>query len=259
LIPALQTYPEVTRLIALLGENIHSVLGSRLVGLYLEGSLATGTFDAASDIDFVAVTADEIDPDLFLALRSMHDQLAGADPVWGIQLEGFYISRHAVRRYDPPHPPLPNLERGEGERLKPVPHDENWAIHRYLLREHSIALTGPDPKTLIDPVHPDLLRQAARAMLSGWGAQLLANPAKISHRGYQYYIILTLSRILYTLERGEIASKPTAAQWAQENLPTPWSALVGWAWAGRIGNDQEQPPEDLRPTLAFIRYVGEHS
>ena len=106
--------------------------------MYLDGSLASGDFDQDSDIDFVVVTQDEIDEGTFLALQAMHDRLALTDSIWAIQLEGSYISQRGLPAVDPSLPLYPNIERGQGERLKLVRHAELWDIHRSVLRERGI-------------------------------------------------------------------------------------------------------------------------
>jgi hypothetical protein len=127
-------HPEVNALLAVLLENVRSVLGSRFVGMYLDGSLACGGFDADSDIDFVVIVDREVDPAGLAALQAMHARIAASGSPWACQLEGSYIPAAAIRRYRPPDVLHPNLERGPGERLKVVGHDEDWIVHRHNLR-----------------------------------------------------------------------------------------------------------------------------
>ena len=203
-------YPDVNAILRELLSNVQEILGPRLTGMYLDGSLASGGFDQDSDIDFVVVTQDEIDEGTFLALQAMHDRLALTDSIWAVQLEGSYISRRGLRRADPSLPLYPNIERGQGERLKLVRHAELWDIHRSVLRERGITLVGPDPRTLIDPISPAQLRQAMRPMLDEWARSILDNPIILMRRGYQSYVVLTMLRVLYTLAHGAVASKPAA-------------------------------------------------
>jgi hypothetical protein len=161
-------YPYVNELLAELLEGVRSILGGRLVGMYLDGSLTGGDFDAASEIDFLAVTEEEVTDSEFSALKGMHERLAAAHPRWGVELEGSYIPRAAVRRYDPSLANHPNLERGKTERLKWKRHGEDWLVHYHIVRERGTPLFGPDPKTLIDPVAPDDLRRAMRESLGKW-------------------------------------------------------------------------------------------
>ena len=248
-------FPEVNAILQELLESVQCILGSHFISMYLDGSLTSGDFDEASDIDFVAVTDQDISGDLFFALQAMHDRIAAMDSPWAIQLEGSYISRHAIRRYDPQHALHPNIERGSGERLKLAVHDQAWAIHRYVLRERGITLTGPAPKTLIDPVSPDELRQSMLPLLNGWATHLLDHPQEIEGRGYQSYVVLSMCRILYTLQFGEVVSKQKAAGWAVEMVGAKWKGLIERAWVGRQHGELTADEEEVNQTRELIRYT----
>jgi hypothetical protein len=223
--------------------------------MYLEGSLANGDFDEDSDIDFVVITDEDVSENIFAALQAMHERINLLDTQWTINLEGSYISQDALRRYDPNHANYPNLERGLGERLKIVHHDEIWNVHRYILRERGITITGPDPKTLIDPISPNELRRSMMPALHGWATQILNNPEEIARQGYQSYTVLSLCRILYTLEFGDIVSKRKAARWVEETQGEKWSALIDRAWIGRHNPQLLASPDDMNQTLHLIRYA----
>jgi hypothetical protein len=137
-----------------------------------------------------------------------------------------------------------------------MPHDSDWVAHRHTLRERGITLAGPDIKTLVDPVSSDDLRDAMRPLLTGWIASLLNEPVPFAGRGHQSYIVLTVCRILYTMDYGEIVSKRAAANWAKESLQDRWRPLIERAWAGR--QNPSLPLEDTNETLAFIRQIVEH-
>ena len=252
-------FPEVNAILHELLKSVQSILGSHFIGMYLDGSLTSGDFDQDSDIDFVVVTDEDISGDLFLALQAMHARIATIDSWCAIQLEGSYISRHTLRRYDPEQALHPNIERGSGERLKMVNHDEPWTIHRYVLCERGITLTGPSPKTLIDPVSPNDLRRAMLPLLHGWLMQILNNPNGIYDRGGQSYIVLTLCRILYTLQFGDVVSKLVAARWAQEALGENWVTLIDRAWVGRHNPQLKAQADDVKGMLDLIRFTLEHS
>ena len=252
-------YPDVNRMLKELLESVQAILGDHFIGMYLDGSLASGDFDQDSDIDFIVVTNVEVTDGLFLALQAMHDRIATTDSCWAIQLEGSYISQQALRCYDPANAMHPNIERGSGERLKMIHHDAAWVIHRYVLRERGIPLTGPAPRTLIDPVSPTHLRQAMLSILSGWAAQILDEPAQMKYRGYQSYSVLSLCRILYTLHFGTVVSKHVAARWAQETLDERWLPLIERAWEGRHNPGLEASADDVKGTLEFIHYALERS
>jgi len=177
------------------------------------------------------------------------------DTQWSTNLEGSYISEYAIRRHDPKHSDFPNIERGFGERLKMVCHDETWIIHRYILRERGMVIIGPAPKTLIDPISPNELRQAMLPALHGWATQILNNPNEITHQGYQSYTVLSLCRILYTLHFGDIVSKQKAARWVKETQGEKWGALIDQAWIGRHNPQLIASTDDINQTLDLISYA----
>jgi predicted nucleotidyltransferase len=250
-------FPDVNAILQELLKSIQFILGSHFIGMYLDGSLTSGDFDQDSDIDFVVVTDEDISGDLFLALQAMHERIVAIDSWWAIQLESSYISQHAIRRYDPEHALHPNIERGSGERLKMVDHDEAWAIHRYVLRQRGITVIGPSPQTLIDPVSPNELRRAMLPALHGWATQILNNPNWIISQGYQSYTVLTLCRILYTLQFGDVVSKAKAVRWVNETVGERWKTLIDQAWVERHNSQLTADTDHINQTLDFIRYALE--
>ena len=250
-------FPEVNTVLQDLLIGIQHVLGNQLVGMYLEGSLASGDFDEDSDIDFVAVTNDNVSENDFLELKKLHERINLLDTKWSTNLEGSYISQYAIRCFDPKHANFPNIERGFGEPLKLVHHDEAWLIHRYILRKYGITILGPAPQTLIDPVSSDALRQVMVPLLQGWATQILNNPNEIARQGYQSYTVLSICRILYTLQFGDIVSKPQAARWVKETLDEKWSTLIDKTWIGRHNPSLFASAEDIKQTLDLIKYALE--
>ena len=95
--------------------------------------------------------------------------------------------------------------------------------------------------------------------LSSWATHLLNHPEEIRHRGYQSYIVLTLCRILYTLQVGEVTSKLKSASWAKESIGEKWKTLIDQAWEGRHHSQMQADKEDIRQTLDFIKYALEYS
>ena len=240
-------YPDVNTVLGALLANAQAILGQRFVGLYLYGSLATGDFDPErSDIDFVVVTDGELPDVIVHSVEAMHAALAAGGLKWAAKLEGYYIPQQALRRYDPGEAPCPHLNEG---RFYLGRHGSNSVVQHYVLRERGVVVAGPDPRALIDPIGPDDLRRAVLGFLREWCAPMLDDPARLRSREYQAYAVLTLCRALYTLRHGDIASKPAAARWAQENLGEPWASLIERALAWPRGPQSDEMSE----TLDFIR------
>jgi predicted nucleotidyltransferase len=246
-------YPDVNALLFVLLSGEQAVLGNHLVGMYLFGSLASGDFDQQSDIDVAIVTDEEIAPEQFARLRTMHERMAEIDSFWATQLEVAYLSLDKLRRYDPERGAHPHLDRGKGEQLKMDAHAR--VVERHILREHGIVVFGPSLQNLIDPISPNDLRQSVLEILNEWYALMLDKPAPFDNRGYQSYTVLSMCRMLYTLQFGKVVSKPAAARWAQDTLPPRWAPLIERAWVGREHPSLEPLDEDVRETKEFIRYT----
>jgi predicted nucleotidyltransferase len=217
---------EVAEILGILVLGIQEAVGSNVEGVYLRGSLATGDFDqVTSDVDFFVVTERPVSEAEFDRLTRLHKRLAEHPNRYGDQLEGAYLSRDSARRFRPGER-HPTVYRGEAFGWRE--HKSNWVLERRLIREHGMPLLGPDPNTLIDPISVDEVREAVRAVLRDW-VEWAGDPddpdwlLPLSHKAY---VIETMCRALYTLDRGELPGKPRAVAWALELLHEPWRSLV---------------------------------
>ena len=251
--PPLPTpYPDVNTLLHLLLTEVRTILGDELVGFYLYGSLSGGDFDpGSSDIDFLVVTVGELPEATLAALERMHTRIAASGLEWAARLEGSYIPRDALRRYDPANARHPSI--GVDWSFGVHWHRSDWIFQRHTIREMGVSLWGPPPRALIDPLTPQELRAAVSDNLRGYWLQQLDRPDWLRRRDYQAFAILTMCRSLYTFERGEIASKPVAAAWAREALGPPWAQLIERALIWR----HDKRPDDMAAMLGFVRYMVE--
>jgi predicted nucleotidyltransferase len=248
---------DVDDVLRVFSQLARGVLEERFVGMYLYGSLATGDFDPdRSDIDFVVVADGELTPVQIAALTKAHDRFAESGSPWAIEVDGSYIPREALRRYDSSRARHLHVERGVGK-LRMEHFGPDWVIQRQVLREHGVALAGPPPATLIDPVHPDEIFEAVRAVaLDAW-APLGEDLASLSHWGGQVFAILTMCRLLHTLETGDLASKQAAGRWARQVLGEPSASLIDRALAWKKSDPRATSPQDAAATRALIRLVVE--
>src|SRR5579863_8158095 len=233
----LTPYTDINRLLALLLTRMQAVLGQKLVGLYIFGSLVAGDFDpGSSDIDLIAATSTYLDEDEIERLKVMHDDIAHQEKVWDDRIEVGYIPLDELRRYNPRFQ-QPLISPGEPFHLTTV--EASWIINRYIMREKGIAVYGPPPKTLVDPISREERIQAVRGRIQDW-KEYVESPEFSAERKSQAYAIQTMCRILYSLRYGEFASKKEAALWAEKNLPPEWSWLIRSSLAWRDNWRDEQ-------------------
>jgi hypothetical protein len=216
---------QITAILDTLVSEIEQTLQDNLVGIYLRGSLATGDVLETSDVDVLAVTERPVDDGEFARLEALHSRIASLPNAYANRLEIAYIDRPALKRFRPGlrHPTL-----GQGERLAWSEHHDNWILERWTVREVGIALRGPDPKTLIDPIPTEALVQAVRHRLADWveWANDADDPDWLLPRSHKAYVVETMCRALYTLAYGTMPGKRQAVAWASTTLPEPWLSLV---------------------------------
>lgn len=247
-------YADVNAIVREVLDGAQTILGDRFVGMYLYGSLALGDFDpASSDIDFLVVTDADLPDDRVVALQAMHDRIAASDSPWAVEIEGSYIPHDALRRFDPAHACHPLIDRGG--RLRLEQHEIDTAIKLHGLRERGIVLAGPSPASLIDPISSDDLRHAVVALMRIWWAPMRRDPMRLQHLGYQVYAVLTMCRILSTLQYGVIVSKPVAARWALATLGPRWALLIEQALAWRKDMPDAVDEAEVRATQELIQYT----
>lgn len=245
-------YRDVNIVLGELLSGAKNILGNAFFAMYLYGSLSSGDFNpATSDIDFLIVTDGELPGETVAALEQLHTDLWNSGSRWAHRLEGCYIPRAELRRHEPNRPPRPGVNEGKFF-LEGVGSD--WVIQRHVIREHGVVLAGPPPQTLIDPVRPEDLKQSVLAIMDEWWAPMLDRPEFLRNGGYQAFAVLTMCRTLYTLEHGEIASKPVSARWAIQILGDRWRELIERS----LVMEHDAPVDILSETLDFIRHTRDY-
>jgi predicted nucleotidyltransferase len=243
----------VTELVESLLPGLEESLGEKLVGVYVRGSLAMGDFiPSTSDIDLLVVTEQPVTTLEFATLSALHGHITALPNPFANRLEIAYIDRAALRRFTPGlcHPTL-----GQGETLAWSEHRTHWIVERWGVREYGMALVGPDPKQLIEPVGMDEVRAAVRSRLHDW-AEWAAQPDDPDWQGprsHKAYVVETLCRALYTLDCGALCSKPHAVAWALATLAEPWRSTVERSQAWRT--DRARDPTLIPEVMAFVRWV----
>lgn len=253
--PVPTPYPDLNLLLREVTARAAGVLGDNLVGAYLQVSFALGDADMHSDCDFLMPVRGPLSTEQEHNLRCLHDEIPTKDGHWAKHLEGSYPHADDLR----------NLT-GLGRLWLYVDHgwrEMQWSTHcntevvRWTLREYGVTLAGPDPRTLVDAIGPEVLRTAMRRDAARFLPDLYTW-TNFDVAWSQRYAVTTLCRMLHTLDCGQVTSKRAALLWAADSVDPRWSSLIhqvlddrerGW-------DPHERPrPGSVEPTLAFADFA----
>jgi aminoglycoside adenylyltransferase-like protein/nucleotidyltransferase-like protein len=238
--------------------STRALLGEQFRGMYLYGSLALGDFDPrSSDIDYLIMTDGEVGDDVLARLDEMHARFNVGDSPWAGKTEAAYIPEAVLRGTAPSGGRYPQIEKGGT--LVRAPLENGWVFQCHSLREQGVVVAGPEPQALIPPIEAEEMRRATATIVGGWLDQARNDPTWLDWmrpRVYQSFVLLTLCRLLNSLETGGVASKPAAARWAQEKFGDSWSGLIAGALTGRH-DFQGASDQEVRDTIAFLEFAWE--
>ncbi|MCC6166444.1 MAG: DUF4111 domain-containing protein, partial [Caldilineaceae bacterium] len=214
-------YADVNEILAGLPAQMQAILGEKLVGLYLYGSLVAGDFDAGiSDMDLLAALTADLNEREFSHLDAMHQAIVAAHPRWNDRIEIAYLSLDGLKTFRTQTSPLGIISPGEPFHI--VQAGADWLINWYMVREIGRTLYGPAPTALIPPMAGEEFIQTVKEHAQAWQGRITGYSQR---RKSQAYAILTLCRALYTCRHGAQVSKRQAALWAIETYPQ-WASLI---------------------------------
>jgi Domain of unknown function (DUF4111) len=225
---------------------LEAILGANLFGVYLYGSLTQRAFvPARSDIDCIVVVRRDLTDAQLQKLRRWLAEAALVDP-WISRLQMQVLLKGRLLRPD---------TRGylhQFGALSRSGSDGNPIIWKNVLAS-GLTLHGPAPTTFLPPIKREMLFNAlVREVV--YLRKEIGNPASKwrDKRFYRAYAVLTLCRILYSHRFGVVVSKPRAARWALQTLPTRWHSLIRSA----VESDSGKRSTLALPRIArFIEFV----
>ncbi|BAS28624.1 hypothetical protein LIP_2795 [Limnochorda pilosa] len=211
-------------------EELLRILGNRLLGIYLHGSLATGGFrPARSDVDLIGISRLPVEPIEKRRLAALLLRLSGSPCV----VEFHLLAAEDLDPWRHPAPYLFHFSESWRERLTAEIGDGSWrqwndevhvdpdlAAHITVARARGAALYGPPPASVFPLVPP---KDYLVSILSDlhWALERFDQDPE--------YAIMNACRTLAYLETGRVLSKDEGAAWALERLPPGSRRAVRWA------------------------------
>jgi len=227
-----------------------------LVGLYLYGSSITGALQHESDIDLLAVTRRSMSTrarvEITKLLLRFSGRRATVQPNRPVELTSVVHSDLTPWRY----PAVCDYQYGEWLRADitdgqmPAPHpDPDLALLVSSARSTCEALRGPALDEITDPVPSADLRRAMRDSLQPLLADL---------HGDERNVLLTLARMVVTLETGEIVSKDDAARHVMSSLSPSGRELLDLARQGYLGAVADDWTQSVQQTQETAERLAAH-
>jgi hypothetical protein len=242
-------YQRINVLLAEWVDGVKRILGEKVIGLYLTGSLAYGDFvPSRSDIDLQAVVWSPLTQDELKSVEHLHRELDKHYSEWAKRTECSYVPLALMQEVMPPATPRPWW--GFDTLCAEAPAGNEWIINHYILSKHGIALEGPNFKTLIPRIDLEEVRKAsAKDLFKEWVPKI-NDPKWLSNSHYQSYLVLNLCRILHTVSGHEPSSKKVAGRWAKDVFPQ-WRDLIEEAERWGYGNQMKCQTD----VVAFIGFA----
>ncbi|NOU98367.1 DUF4111 domain-containing protein [Paenibacillus sp. LMG 31456] len=247
ILPLLQDYVQL--LISQLPEVVY--------GIYLQGSIVLDGFvPERSDIDFITIVSRNLTPEEINQIDLIHEKLKNKHDYYSV-MEGQYTTLDHLRR-------TADLER---ERFPKYFYGKCMGLTKgqidstalWILKNHGLTLFGPNARGLeINVSWPDLLN-AMKYNLHKYWTEKADNYELFLQDNWVDDTVLTLGRIMYTLEHQSVITKDQAGDYLVQMLPTEWHALIYEAMRIRQGKRENGhfPSIDERAarTQSFIKYI----
>lgn len=242
---------QISALLHDLAAQLPLILGSKLVGIYLYGSLTQRAFNPKrSDVDCIVVTQRNLSEAQFRRLDVWLARSAKANP-WVARLQIQFLIKDEVLTMNS------KACLYQFEKLKRTGSDGNPIIWINVLQS-GVVLFGLPPESFVPAITREMLFQALERELGYLQEEISTKPESEWRDvpSYRAYAVLTVCRILYSFRKGPIVSKPRAARWAIKCLPAEWGKIIRQALEINDARDDGKPPAiSLSSIRRFINFA----
>ncbi|WP_167578613.1 aminoglycoside adenylyltransferase domain-containing protein [Jeotgalibacillus proteolyticus] len=215
--------------------RVRFILPQKAVGMYIYGSVALEAFNSnKSDLDFVVFLQEELDKKELRALKELHRQLVKTSP-YGEKLDGMYLQENHAGKDNKNQPQYPYCENGK---IKTGYWDVN-GITWWMIKHRGIDLFGPPAEELDLEESFEQVEKTLDYNLTYYWADKAGSRKNFVKDEDVEFAVLTIARILYSIDRKDIVSKEAALNWLQGQSMEKWETLLSEAKRLRTGNQEK--------------------
>ena len=194
-------------------------LDEKIVGVYIYGSIALGAFHVdTSDVDFVTVISDSVNEKQQLV--ELHKKLSGS--TLGKRMDGMYISLADLGKYNDEMNEYVYCADGKAN----VGHWDINAVTWWTLKNQGITVTGKEAEDLPFQIRWDDVVHTMKYNVEQYWSGKAKQPYLFFIEEWVESAVVTMGRILYTLDHKTIVSKDRGLQYLLECSEEEWDLLL---------------------------------
>lgn len=225
--------PYINRLLDEIVDFMKGLLGTNLVGVYLHGSLAMGSFNPdKSDIDFLVVTRTKLSPEARRRLATAMIALTKHAPAKGMEMS--VLTVETLENFKHPTPYefhfsnawLKRYQNNEVDLTDDNKVDADLAAHLTITKARGVTLYG-EP---IDAMFPDIPNHCYTDSILADAKDILEDMSSDP-----VYNVLNLCRVWAYLVDGKITSKKEGGEWALQHATSFQKSVIEQALAEYAG------------------------
>ncbi|MBJ8100751.1 DUF4111 domain-containing protein [Bacillus cereus group sp. N11] len=196
-------------------------LDGKIVGVYVYGSIALGAFHIeTSDVDFVAVLNDSVNEAEKQQIVEMHKKMS--ESTLGKRMDGMYIPLADLGKYN--HEINEYVYCADGKAN--IGHWDINAVTWWTLKNQGITVIGKEVEDLPLQIKWDDVVNTMQYNVEQYWSEKAKQPYLFFIEEWVESAVVTMGRILYTLDHKTIVSKDRGLQYLLERSAKEWEPLL---------------------------------
>lgn len=195
-------------------------LDEKIVGVYIYGSIALGAFHIeTSDVDFVTVISDSVNEAEKQQLVELHKKLSST---LGKRMDGMYIPLADLGKYNDEMNEYVYCAEGKAD----IGYWDINAVTWWTLKNQGITVIGKEAEDLPFQIKWDDVVNTMKYNVEHYWSEKVNRPYLFFIEEWVESAVVTMGRILYTLDHKTIVSKDRGLQYLLERSVEEWELLL---------------------------------